>query len=356
MRVTLREIADAAELSVSTASRALNGHPAISTATRDKVRRLAEQLRYRRVRSHRRLGAADGLARRNVAIVSLGMDRSLVALPVVAQALAGVEAALSEAGASVQLAHVPHLEQIPAGLQSRALDGAVLAGPMQGRQVAMAHSELVERLRRLPTVWILGRPAGCWGDAVVSNDYQTGAMAAEHLVARGHRRLAFVNPKPDHLLFVRREDWFTATARRMGAEVACFCETPPEGWHLPLEPPLHVETVQGLVDRLLAARPRPTAVFAAADSVATLVYRALAVRDLRPGSDLSVISANNDHSLIAGLHPDLTTFDIHAFQIGRLAVRQLAARIADPDAQPCTDLMIQSTLVEGRSVADLQRE
>jgi LacI family transcriptional regulator len=354
MRVTLKEIADAAELSVSTASRALNGHPAISTATRDKVRRLADQLRYRRVRSHRRPDSTQELAGRNVAIVSLGMDRSLLALPVVADSLAGVEAALSAAGASVQLAHVPDPGRTPAGLRLKTLDGAVLAGPMQGRHVAAADSDLVRRLRKLPTVWVLGRPSGCWGDAAASNDYQTGAMAAEYLVARGHRRLAFVNPKPDHLLFMRREDGFTATARRLGAAVECFCEAPPGGWQLPLEPPLHVQTVQALVDRLLAARPRPTAAFAAADSVATLVYRALAVRGLRAGSDLSVISANNDHSLIAGLHPNLTTFDVHAFEIGRFAVRQLAARIADPEPAPCTEVMIESTAVEGQSVADIQ--
>ena len=71
---------------------------------------------------------------------------------------------------------------------------------------------------------------------------------ADYLVARGHRRLAFVNPKPDHVLFMRREDGFVARARRLGAEVQCFCEAPPGGWRLPLRPALDVETVQSLVD------------------------------------------------------------------------------------------------------------
>ena len=357
MRVTLNQciFAAAAELSVSTASRALNDHPAISAATKERVRRLAEELRYKPVRSHRQRDSEDRLEGRSVAIVSLGIDRSLLSLPVVAEALAGIEEALSEGGASVQMAHIPDLEQIPPGLRLESLDGAILTGPMQGRHVALTHSELVDRLRELPTVWCLGRPAGCWGDVVLSNDYQTGTMAAEYLVERGHRCLAFLNPKPDHLLFVRREDGFVGAARRLGAEVESFCESPPGGWQLPLKPPLDVEVVQTLVDRVLAATPRPSAIFAAADSVATLVYRALAVRGLTPGRDISVISANDDRSLIAGLHPDLTTYDIHASQIGRLAVRQLGVRMADPDAELFTDVMVQSTLVEGQSVTEMAK-
>lgn len=353
MRTTLTEIAAAAELSVSTASRALNDHPAISASTKARVRQVAEQMRYAPVQSHRTATPADRLAGRNVAIITLGIDRSMVSLPAVAESLAGVEQALSEAGATVQMAHVPQLTQAPAGLKIGTLDGAILTGPMQGCHMALARGDFVQRLRSLPTVWCLGRPAECWGDAVLSNDYRTGAMAAEYLVERGHRRLAFLNPKPDHLLFMRREDGFMGAAKRCGAVVESFSASPPGGWDLPLKPPESVETVQGLVDRVLAASPRPTAIFAAADSVATLVYRSLAVRGLRPGHDVSVISANNDRSLIVGLHPELTTFDIHASQIGRLAVRQLGLRMADPNAEFCAESMIEAALVEGKSVVTM---
>ena len=64
--------------------------------------------------------------------------------------------------------------------------------------------------------------------------------------------------------------------------------------------------------------------------VAALVYRALAVRGLTVGRDIGVISGNNDEALIMGLCPHLTTFDIHPFELGKLAVRQLALRMAGP--------------------------
>ena len=71
------------------------------------------------------------------------------------------------------------------------------------------------------------------------------------------------------------------------------------------------------------------------------------------GRDISVISGNNDAALIASLHPHLTTFDVHAYEIGRLAVRQLALRMAYPGPQAESELMVPATLVEGESVATL---
>lgn len=353
MQCTLREIARAANVSLSTASRALNAHAAISAETIARVRQAAESLSYRQRQSHRRLDSRRRLVKAHVAVITLGVDRSMTALPVVASAIGGAEAELSEAGATVQLVHVPRLQELPASLARKRLDGLILHGPMQGEPLAGASPRWIERLHEATAVWLLGRPRGCWGDAVMSNDYTTGALAAEHLVARGHRRLAFLNPKPDHLLFVRREDAFVAAARRLGAEVQCFCDPPPHAWPLPLEAPRSVESVQALVDRMLDSQPRPTAVFAVADSVASLVYRALSVRGVSVGRDISIISGNNDAALIAGLHPALTTFEVHAFEIGRMAVRQLAMRMSYPGDLPDCEVMIQPSPVEGESVANL---
>src|SRR5829696_5893603 len=115
MRVTLQEIASKAELSLSTTSRALNGHPAISQETTAKVRRIAGELRYRPVRSHRRATGSPNsvLAGREIAIASLALDRSLFSMPVVNAAFHGAEDALVEAGARTRIVHMPDLAQLP---------------------------------------------------------------------------------------------------------------------------------------------------------------------------------------------------------------------------------------------------
>ena len=355
MKQTLRDIAAVAHVSVSTASRALNGNQALNPETIARVRHVAESLRYEQRRSHRRLDARRCLAKAKIGVMTLGMNRSLLTLPAISQALSGAEQTLADAGATVQWAHVPDVSHPPASLLRDRLDGLIVAGAMQGDLNAAMPRPLVDRLRTLPTVWVLGRPEGCWGDAVTSNDYRTGAMAAEYLSARGHRNLAFVNPKPDHPLFVRRQDGFVAAAHRLGARPQCFCDSPAGGWRLPLEAPRDVELVQSLVDRLIRSRSRPSAIFAAADSVAALVYRALTVRELRVGRDISVISGNNDRALVDGLHPHLTTFDIHAHELGRLAVRQLATRISYPAEVPEAEIMLAPTLIEAESVVSLNQ-
>ncbi|MDY0170476.1 MAG: LacI family DNA-binding transcriptional regulator [Thermoguttaceae bacterium] len=354
MATTLRDIAAAAETSVSTVSRVLSGHPGISTEMTVKVRQEAKRLGYRGRSVRRRFGAADGLSQKCIALLALGIDRSLLTVPAVASILHGAEAALTEAGARVQMAHIPDMTVVPASVDLASLDGAVLHGAFQGNQLEVVSGRLLKRLRQVPTVWLLGRPRGGWGDAVAADDYQLGAMAAQYLASRGHRNVAFVNPKPDHLLFMRREDGLLGAARRLGLTVQCFCEAPPNGWKFPLQAPTRVETVQHLVDQVLAARPRPTAIVAAVDSVAALIYRALAVRELRVGRDMSVISGNADHRLIAPLHPQLTTIDIHPLEIGRRAVEQLALRLADPNPWPDGEWMVQPTLLEGESVLKVE--
>ncbi|MEM1293754.1 MAG: LacI family DNA-binding transcriptional regulator [Verrucomicrobiota bacterium] len=347
MSVTLREIADASSVSVSTASRALSGNPSINRETAERVREAAERLKYR----SRRALALDGS---EVGILCLGIGRSLTGLPTIAAAIEGAELTLAAEGARTVFASIPDLESPPDSLLARLPDALILVGPLQGDAVGASKSELVRRLRELPSVWMVGRPAGAWGDLVGVNDYEVGTLAAECLLAAGHRHLAFINPKPDHDLFRRREDGFRAAARRGGAaSVTSFSEAPEEGWPLPLQAPKSVEAVQSLVDEALAGKRMPTGLFAAADSVAALVYRALARRGFEVGKDFSLVSGNNDEALIAGLHPSLTTCDVHAFEIGQHAVRQLALRLDSPAEVALCETFLAPRMIARESVTTI---
>ncbi len=320
------------------------------------LRSIATSLKYRPLR--RRRHAAHGamrspLAGKRLAVVTLGMDRSLASLPVVSALINGAEEAVSAAGAHLQLLNVPDLNEAPPSPRSLELDGAFLMGAMQGRYVADSASPWIRKLFNIPHVWLLGRPDGCDGDAVGANDMLVGTLAADYLADHGHRHVAFLSPKPDHVLMMQRENGFIAQGLRRGLQVDRYVEAPAAGWTLPLKPPQTLESVQALVDRLLAARPRPTALFAASDAVAAVVYGALNKRGVRIGEDISVISGNNDRALIAGMHPALTTFDIQAHDIGRVAAEQLARRLSSGRQYPDSVFSIEPRLVEGASVAKI---
>lgn len=351
--VTIREVAESAGVSIGTVSRALSGDPTVSPENVERVRAAVAALNYvplRRRNGHAG-GAAEagGLKGANVALLLLGMDRSLVSLPSVAEAIHGIEAAISEAGANLLLADVPLADRIPPAFDRHRVDGLILKGALQGRWVDQIAPELAERLTGVPSVWFLGRPHGAWGDVAQADDLRAGQLAAEYLIERGHRDLAFLNPKPDQITFLRRQAGFVTSAEIAGARVHKFLGAT-EAWSLPYRSVREVEAVQGLVDELLAAPTRPTAVFVPGDSVAAMVYRALHARGLVVGRDLSVISCNNEAPLLGGLFPQLTTVDIHAEAIGRRAVDQLAWRMAHR-REPGIDLCVEPVLVPGESVA-----
>jgi LacI family transcriptional regulator len=285
-------------------------------------------------------------------LLLLGLDRSLASLPSVAEAIHGIEAAVSEAGANLLLADVPLADRVPPALERQRVDGVILKGALQGRWVESMSPELAARLRGVPSVWFLGRPHGGWGDVVQSNDLRVGQIAAEYLVAQGHRNLAFLNPKPDQITFLQRQAGFVAHAELAGATVHKFLGEAGK-WTLPLRSVREVEPVQGLVDALVRSEPRPTAVFVPGDSVAAMVYRALYARGLVVGRDLSVISCNNEAPLVAGLFPQLTTIDIHATAIGRRTVDQLAWRMSHR-GEPAVDASLEPHVVAGESVVRIR--
>lgn len=354
MNRTLRDVAEKANVSVSTASRALNGHAAIPAGTVERVRHVAETLQYQPRRVHGRLDLRRYMATAKIGLLTLGMERSLAAIPAVSGALAGAEEALSEAEANVQFAHVPDVQHPPANLLKQRLRGLIVTSALQGSLLETASLDLIDWLQRVPIVWMLGRPPAARGDSVATDDVEVGRRAAEYLIERGHRHLAIVNPRPGHLIFRRREDGFLATAQRHGLTTRLYSEAAASEAAFPLSAPTGVESVQTLVDQLVDAPQRPTAIFAVADSIAVLVYRALAVRGLRVGQDISVISGNNDAPLIAGLHPRLTTLDAHTPEIGRIAVRQLTAALLNPLPLAETESLVAPTLVAGESVVDLR--
>ena len=353
MKVTVREVAKAAEVSVGTVSRVLNGDPTVGSDNVDRVTRIISSLNYHPLRVRSKPSEDRPLNGKNVALVLLGMDRSLVSLPVVAAAIHGAEAAIAKAGASVFLANVPDLDQPSPVLERHRLDGVILKGALQGNAIGETHNSLLDRLRRLPSVWILGKPNGCWGDVVSANDMVVGRIAADQLHQKGHRRFAFINPKSDHVTFSRRELSFTWRAQELGATVQRFVGTHPEQWELPLRPTRDVASVQELVDAMLACNPRPTAVFAPGDSIAALVYRALSARGLRVGRDISVISCNNERTLNSGLYPSLATIDTHAEMIGARAVELLASRLSQSQRGPAVELAIEPEFIAGDSVHSL---
>jgi LacI family transcriptional regulator len=351
MPITVKDVAATASVSLGTVSRVLNGDPSVSAEVRQRVREAVDSLGYTRLRSRVRVNSYSPLKGRNIALVMLGVDRSLVDLPSVAAAIHGAEETLKDLGANLLLVDITRANQVPATLGRNRIDGLLLNGALQGGFLQNANITLLQRLEQIPTVWFLGKPTGSWGDVVQSNDRSVGRLAAEHLWQHGHHRLAVLNPTPTQATFADRQAAFEWHARQLGAQVAAVLGDD-DDWKLPQSPDEAIEKVDSLVDQLLSLPGHPTGLFVPGDSVAAMVYRALSKRGLQVGRDLSMISSNHEATLLAGLYPSLTTIDIHAVHIGRRAVDQLIWRLAHRDV-PVTDIGVEPTLRLGESVVKI---
>ncbi|MEM9364578.1 MAG: LacI family DNA-binding transcriptional regulator [Planctomycetota bacterium] len=349
---TVKDVARVADVSIGTVSRVLSGEPNVTEETALRVRQAVDQLGYSRLRKRKLASDILSLSRKNIAMLLLGMDRSLASLPSVACGIHGAESALSASGANVLLSDLPRVDEVPKAIASQNIHGLLAKGALQGPLVESANPDLIRRLRHIPTVWFLGRPQQAdWGDAVGSDDAEAGRLAAEHFLRLGHRRLAVIDPKPGHVAMDGRCASFVWHVNREGAKVETILGKASD-WSLPLQTVKDIELVDTLVGRLIKLRSKPTGVFCPADGITAMVYRACVRRGIKIGTDLSLISCNNELPLLAGLYPEVTTVDIGAEQIGRQAVEQLIWRLTHPDS-PSVNVSVQPRLVEGMSVATL---
>ena len=357
-KVTITDVAQSARVSVGTVSRVLNNHPEVNASIRARVWQTARRLNYTRIRQRSVRSRARPADTRigHIATVFFGMDNTLVHLPVVNAALQGIESALSAHGRSLMLANIPKGERIPPFLlEEHRVVGVILKGPNQGLLPSPEENELLRRLYRLPHVWLMGQLPNATGDHCNFDTDAAGRLAAEHFHAKGHCRLAFFNPKPGQNQFERLKHAFCLAARRQGSNVAVLEVPRPEKLEWPLPAITVEENVEVLVDRWRAmpANRRPTALFVPSDRTSVQFYAACARRDLRVGTDVSIVSCNNEQSLSATLHPALSSIDVHAEVIGRRTVEQLLWRMREPAGSPSCQILVEPTLVERASVASL---
>jgi DNA-binding LacI/PurR family transcriptional regulator len=354
-RATITDVAKAAGVALGTVSRVFNHHPDVNAEIRDHVMKTARKLGYSRIRRRTPSVPVSAPSIGAVGVVIFGMDDTLVQLPIVSSALQGIEQALSAGGRNLMLATIASGNRLPPFLESDQVKGVIIKGPNQGVLPPESENDLLRQLYRLPRVWLMGRLPNAHGDHCNFDTEAAGRIAADHLLAKGHRRVAFMNPKPGQIQFEKVKTSFQLACSRGGLKCTLLeVEAgPPLAWPLPST--TRQENVDQLIDEwnALPVATRPTALFVPSDRTATQLYAALAQRRLRPGRDVSVISCNNEKSLLVNLHPALTTIDVHAELIGRRAVDLLLWRMAHPAEVIDSQVLIEPALITGESVAQL---
>lgn len=305
-RVTMQDVADRAGVSQPLVSQVISGHPTIriSDATRERVLRAADELGYRPN------VIARGLVQRRS--YSLGVIIPDLGNPFFADVVAGVERVASEAGYAVVLCSAADVSAARhvAGLRSRQIDGIII-------DAVGAASLGTDALSGLNTV-LIDEPSETH-HSVTSDAAAAGRLAAEHLLALGHRTVGFLGPASAFWAFRMRERGFVQALRASGIRVASE----------------HVRRAPATVDggfaamrALLAQSSLPTALFCVNDLMALGALKACAAARVVVPTAMSIIGCD-DIDAARLVTPELTTVQIRAKEMGARAARILLDLLDD---------------------------
>lgn len=313
-RTGIRRLAAETGLSVSTVSRALNGYPDVSEATRKRVQETADRLGYRAN------FAASVLRRNQTETITFMVSKPWTKFmdPFFLGLLDGLEMALQARGYDLQVVMArefeAEIEIVRRVVERRRCDGLLMA---RTRPVDERVRYLQARGFPFATIGQSGEGGHDW----IDRDHRAiGRQATAHLAALGHRRIALLYTPLRYTYSHHHREGY-----RQGMDEAGLDRDP----MLEVECFLSQDTAATATVALLAQPDAPTAFVCGNDMIAMRAMEAAERMGLRPGRDLSFIGCD-DVPLAAHLQPALTTFtqdlDAMGARLGRMILSRLDGR------------------------------
>jgi LacI family transcriptional regulator len=338
--VTIRDVAEAAGVSLQTVSRVINGGPNVRAQLRDKVQAAIDRLGYVPSLAAQRMSGS-----RSYIILAINdRERTLAdwrerrGTDWVDQMLLGGILTCSKHGYRMMVelidTHSDHVErELGAAISALQPDGVILTPP---------HSEnpLITALlaaRAIPFARI-GSNAPGPGIALTMGDEGAAHLATRRLIQLGHRRVAMIaGPAQYSLSGWRIEGW-----RRALAEAGLPSEGLLEGGDFGYES--GTRAARALLSRI----PDLTAIIASSDQMALAALEVARGRGLHVPRDLSLISFDNT-PIVRFSQPPLTAVDQPIAETVSRAVEQLIARTDDASSDAVIE--VAAGLIERASTA-----
>lgn len=286
---TMKDVARAARVSIATVSASLSGSTYVSPELKQRVMRAVDELGY-----HRNSIASD-LKRGRTSLIGLVVPD--VTNPFFTEFVEYVQRDALDAGYTVLLGisnQDPELEEKLLGLmRSHQAAGTILCGA--GRP--SDYCDLAKRYPPMRIVAVDNAPDGIDADAVLLDNVGAAEQATRHILDFGHTLVAMVAGPQHRSPGIERTQGFHAAMSER---------------HLTVDPQYvqHGDFRQDLgysaCLRLLALRPRPTAMFVANNQMLIGVMRAIAEAGLSVPRDISIASID-DFPWAVAFVPSLTT-------------------------------------------------
>jgi DNA-binding LacI/PurR family transcriptional regulator len=312
--VSIKDIAQVANVTPGTVSRALRDSPRVNPETKKRIQRLADEMGY----------TPDALARSLVMgrTQTIGVVVTTIADPFIGAIVQTIESAAHEQGYTVILtssndAPQREIEAVEL-LQSRRVDGVIVTSSRVG---ALYQDRLAQL--RVPIVLInsLAVHSGRHTISVSVDNHHGGQQATNHLIQKGHRRIAHVAAPAD---------------RNDGAERLAGYRDALAKAGIAYDPSLVVQGTgragggQRALPALLSLDDVPSAVFCYNDMTAIGLMHAARKAGLSVPDDLAVVGFD-DIAFAQLAHPPLTTIAQPVGQLGRGAMEKVLTLLSMDD-------------------------
>jgi LacI family transcriptional regulator len=309
-KATMKEIAKRAGVAISSVSRVLSGHPAVSESLRQRVLSAVAEMDYEP--DHTAMSLRRGSTK---TVAFLVRD---IASPLFSDMVKAAEERLRGLGYSMLLTNAgddPDREAVHIRLLARRrVDGLILSLSSE------SHRETTAALRavRAPLVLVDRQLSGIPASAVLSDHYSGLRDATAHLLERGHRRIALISGPNEVLASRERLRGYKAALRSAGVRADQSL----------IRLGKYSEAFgQSQCLQLLALPEPPTALIAGGIQLTQGAMLALRRLNLELGRDIAFVACD-PVPWGALLRPSLTIVDRSAAEIGSVAADLLLAMIA----------------------------
>ncbi|HEY4199663.1 MAG TPA: LacI family DNA-binding transcriptional regulator [Devosiaceae bacterium] len=328
-RATIRDVARLAEVSIGTASKAMNAGGRLKQETRDKVMRIAKEIGYRPN------DLAQSLHRAKSMTVGILTNDSFgrFSFPIIR----ALEERLADQGIAVFMCNATddpererqHIDQ----LLGKRIDGLVVTARRSDQRPAI-------HVGGIPVIYVFSQADDPDALCLLPDDEGGAMLATEHLLGLNRRRIAHITG-PERFEAVRlRHRGYGRALERAGLKA------PPEFF---LTGPWSEAWGREAVEQLFEAEgQKPDGLFCGNDQIARGAVEALRERGLAVPADVAVVGFDNWDVMVGGARPPLTSIDMNLNALGHEAGERLLTMIAGEKTGgvrrlPCTLVVRQST-------------
>ncbi|WP_339886077.1 LacI family DNA-binding transcriptional regulator [Polaribacter vadi] len=312
-RVTLKDLAKELKLSPSTISRAIGGHPAISDATKKRVKKKAEELGF----TPNSIAASF----RNKKTRSIGIIVPRIDIHFHSLVISGIEDFAYKNDYNVTIFQskdsLKREKEITKILQTRMVDGII--GCLSIETENCDHFKKFNKLG-VPLVFYDRVPTDFDANKIVINDFESAYTATKHLIKSGCKKIGHIAGSQKTSIFKARLEGYKAALKK---------------YKIPLDESLIMYTKNLSYDEGVSSAKKylnlpelPDGIFCANDYSAVSVIQVFRKANIKIPEQVAIVGFSN-YPISRIIEPNLTTINDRAFQMGESSTKLLIRKIED---------------------------